>query len=69
MPDGFVNLQSKLRAIENDVECAFWTLIRMMQSDGLFRNAAGVLDQFQFFDQLVAFVLPLSAIRIRIRRF
>src|SRR5258708_25750227 len=69
MPDGFVNLQSKLRTIKNDVDHAFRALARVMQSDRLFRDAAGVLNQIQLFDQLVALVLPLSAIRIWIRPF
>src|ERR1035438_9893315 len=69
MSDGFVNLQSELRAVENDVECAFGTLVGMMECYCFFRYAAGILQQLQFFDQLVPFVLPLSAIRIRIRPF
>src|SRR5580693_168035 len=69
MPNGFVNLQSKLRTIENNVEHARWTLLRVMQSDRFFRNAAGVLDQLQLFNQLVAFVLPLTPIRVRIGPF
>ena len=45
MPDRFVDLQAKLRTVENDIECAFRALIRMMQSNRFFRNAAGVLHK------------------------
>src|SRR5712691_2713232 len=69
MADRFVDLQSKLRAVKDDVKRPFRTLVRMMQSNRFLRDAPGVLYQLQFFDQLVAFVLPLSAIRIRIRTF
>ena len=67
MPDGFVDLQPELRAIENDVEHAFGTLVGVMQSHGFFGDAAGILDEVQFINQFVSFVLPLSAERIRIR--
>jgi hypothetical protein len=69
MPDRLVNLQSQLRAIENDVEPAFRALLRMMQSNRFFGNTAGVLYEFQLFDQLVSLVLPLPAIGIRVRPF
>ena len=67
MPDRFVNLQPQLRAIENDVELAFRTLIGMMQRHRLFGDPPGVFEQLQFIDQLISLVLPLPAIRIRIR--
>src|ERR1700727_3855437 len=67
MPNRFVNLQSELRTIKNDVERAGRSLIRMMQRDRLFGDAPRVLDQLQFFDQFIAFILPLPAIRIWIR--
>jgi hypothetical protein len=64
MPDGFVNLQSQLRSIQNNGGCALRALVRMMQRDGFFRHAPGILHQFHFFDLLVAAVLPLPAVRI-----
>src|SRR5580700_10260361 len=67
MPDRFVDLQSKLRTIENNVERAFGALLSFMQRNRLFRDAARVLNQPQLVDQLVAFVLPLSTEGIRIR--
>jgi hypothetical protein len=67
--DRFVNLESELRAVENNVERAFRTLLRMMQSDRLLGDAARVLYEFQLIDQLVAFVLPLPAVGIGIRTF
>src|SRR5262249_30875075 len=51
----------KLRAFENYVEHAFRTLIRFVQSDGFFGNATRIFDQLQLFNELVSFVLPLSA--------
>ena len=67
MSHRLVNLQPELRAVENDVEFPFRTLIGMMQCDCLFGNAPRVLHQFQFLDQFISFVLPLSAIRVGIR--
>ena len=67
MSDRLVDLQTQLRAIENNGERTFRTLIGLVQRDCFFGDAPRVLDQFQFFDQFVAFVLPLSAKRIRIR--
>src|ERR1700692_193769 len=48
--DGFVDLQSKLRTIENHVELSFGALLRTLPSNRFFRNASGVLYQFQLFD-------------------
>ncbi len=67
MSNRFVDLQSELRRIENDVVIALRTLIGFVQGDGFFRDASSVLQQLQFFDQFVAFVLPLTAERVRIR--
>src|SRR5580704_783390 len=67
MPDGFVDLQSQLRAVKDDVERTLGALVGMMQSNRLFGDAAGVLDKLQFLDQFVALVLPLSAERVWIR--
>ena len=69
MADGFVNLQSQLRTIKDDIEPAFGALIGVMQCNGFFRDATSVLQQLQFFDQFVSFILPLPAVRIRIRTF
>src|SRR5271170_3434307 len=69
MPDRFMNLQPQLRAVENDVERAFRTLLRAMQRNRLFGDTARVLDQLQLIDQLVALVLPLSTVRIGVRPF
>src|SRR5580658_6057674 len=69
MPDRFMNLQPQLRAVENDVERAFGALFSSMQRNSFFRDAARVLDQLQLIYQLIAPVLPLSAVRIGIRPF
>src|SRR5450755_2861645 len=66
MPDRFVNLQSQLRAVENNVENALWALIRAVQCDRLFSNPAGVFQQLEFVDEFISFVLPLASKRIRI---
>ena len=42
MSDRFMNLQPELRAVENDVEAPFRTLLGLMQRNGLFRDAARV---------------------------
>ena len=39
----------------------------MCKRDCFFRDATSVLQQLQLFDQFVAFVLPLTTERIRIR--
>src|SRR6266851_3223149 len=67
MSDRFVNLQSQLRAVENNVEYALGTLVRAVQRDCLFADSACVLEQLEFVDELVSFVLPLAAERVRIR--
>jgi len=61
-----MNLQAELRTVEDDVKFSFWTLIGFVQRNGLFRDAPGVFYHLQFVNQLVSFVLPLAAIRIRI---
>src|SRR5262250_1544418 len=67
MADRFVNLKPKLRAIENNGEHSFRTLIRFEQRDGFFPHAAGILNQLQLLNEFVSFVLPLPTVRIRIR--
>src|SRR5215469_14365714 len=62
VPDRFVNLKSKLRTIKNDGEHPFRTLVSLEERDGFFAHASGVLKQLQLFNQLISFVLPLSAI-------
>src|SRR5438128_10736161 len=64
-----MNLQPELRALENNVKNAFWTLIGAVQSHCFFTNATGVSQKFELLDQLIAFVLPLPAKRIRVRAF
>src|SRR5262249_27792929 len=66
MPYGFMNLQSELRPLKNDVESPLGTLISFVQRDRLFCNAARILHQFQLVNQLVTLVLPLPTERIRI---
>ena len=58
-----MNLQAKLRTIENDGENAFRTLLRLVQGHRFFADAPGVFDKLELMDQLVPFVLPLSAVR------
>src|SRR5678815_2271960 len=65
--DGFVNLQPQLRAIENQIELAFGTLVGGVQRDGLFGDTRGVFQKLQFVYQLVAFQLMLTAEGIRVR--
>ena len=60
MSDRFVNLQSELRALKNNVEHTLGTLISAVQGYRFFADPAGILDQLQFLNQLVALVLPLS---------
>ena len=67
MADRLVNLQSQLRAIEDQVELAFRALIGAVQRDGFFGDARGVSDEIPLVDQLVAFELMLTAKGIRIR--
>ncbi len=67
MADGFVNLQSELAAIQDQIEAAFGALIGRVQRHGLFGDARRVLQQIEFVDQLVAFELVLAAEGIRIR--
>src|SRR5580658_3279850 len=55
-----VDLQAKLRAIEDEVELAFGALIRCVQGDGFFGDAGRVSDQVPLVDQLVAFELMLA---------
>src|ERR1700722_738554 len=65
--DRFMDLQTELRAVKNHIEHAFGTLVGMMQRDRFFGDSPGVLHQLQLFNQLVALILPLPAIRSRIR--
>src|SRR3981081_2241353 len=69
MTDGFVNLQSKLRTIENDVGRALRTLLGTMQSNRFFCDPAGILKKSQLLNHLIALVLQLPAKGIRIRAF
>src|SRR5215475_10340563 len=67
MPHRLVDLQPQLGTVENNVELALWTLISTMQRHRFLGDPAGVLNQLQFLNQFISFVLPLSAKRIRIR--
>src|SRR5580704_14880681 len=67
MPNGFVNLQTQLRAVKNNVKPPFRALLRMMQSNRFLRDATGVLHEFQLFNEFVSFILPLSPKGIGIR--
>src|SRR5437762_666554 len=67
MPDRFVNLQPKLRTLQNYVEGSFGTLRGRVQRHRLFPNAPRILDQPELVNQFVTFVLPLAAKGIRIR--
>ena len=62
-----MDLQPELRAVENDVELPFRTLIGVVQRHGLFPNAPRILHQLQLIDQFISLVLPLPAERIGIR--
>jgi hypothetical protein len=64
--DGFVDLQTELRAVQNQVEFAFGTLIGGVQRHGLFSHARSVFEQAQLFHQLVPLQLVLAAERIGI---
>ena len=64
--DGFVDLQTELRAIQNQVRLAFGTLIGGVQRHRLFSHPRRVLEQAQFFHQLVPLQLVLPAERIGI---
>jgi len=66
MADGFVNLQSELRAVENDRLRALGRLRRRMQRDRFFGNARRIPDQIERFHQFVAreLVLPAETVRI-----
>ena len=61
MADRFVNLQAELRAVQNQVELAFGTLIGGVQRHGLFGDARRVFEQAQFVHQFVALQLILAA--------
>src|ERR1700691_207779 len=55
MAHRLVDLQSQLRAIEDEIEFAFRTLIRAVHCHGFFGDARGVTGQIPFVNQLVAF--------------
>ena len=59
--DGFVNLQAQLRAVQNQVEFAFGTLVGGVQRHRLFGDPRRVLQQAQLVHQFVALQLILSA--------
>ena len=42
MAHRFVNLQTQLRAVENNIERALRTLVGFEQRDGFFAHAAGI---------------------------
>src|ERR1035441_4512690 len=67
MADRLVDLQSQLRAVEDEVELALGALIGAVQRDGFCGDARGVPDQVPLVDQLVALKLMLPAEGIRIR--
>src|SRR5438045_6168564 len=68
MPHGFVDLQPKLRAFQDDIERAFGALIGLVQRDSFFADSARVLNQLQLINQFIAFVLPLATERSRDRK-
>src|SRR5581483_12135637 len=63
MSNRLVNLQRQLRALEDDVERALRTLLRLVQRYTFLGDAACILQQLELVDQFVAFVLPLSTER------
>src|SRR5664279_5805172 len=67
MADGLVDLQRKLRRVENDIERAFGTLSSRMQRDRLLGNFGGMLQQLQLLDEFVPSGLELAAVRVGIR--
>ena len=64
-----MNLQAKLRALQDDRERTFRTLVRLMQRYRFLADPSRVLYQLKFLDQLVTFVLPLPTIRSWVRAF
>ncbi len=66
MADRFVDLQPELRAVENEIEHAFWTLIGGVERHGLFGDTRRVFEQPHLIDQLIAFQLVLPAERVRV---
>ncbi len=67
MADGFMNLQAKLRAFENDGALALRTLRGFMQSESFFGDALRVAGQIERLDEFVAGKLMLAAEAIRDR--
>ena len=67
MADGFVNLQSQLAAIQDQIEAAFGALIGRVQRHGLFGDARRVPQQIDFVNQLIALELVLAAEGVGIR--
>src|SRR5579871_4197415 len=59
--DGFVDLQAKLGAIEDEVECALGALVGGVEGDGFLGNARGVFQELQLVDELIPFQLILAA--------
>ena len=66
MPDGFVNLQTQLRAVQDDGVLPLGTLRGGMQRHTLLSQAPGVTGQIERLDQLVTLqhVLPAEAVGI-----
>src|ERR1700732_5063802 len=67
MADGFVNLQTELRAAKNDCAGSLGTLSGGMQRDGFFGDAWRVADQVERLNQLVALQGVLASKTIWVR--
>ena len=67
MPDGFVNLQSELRAVENNRPRAFRALRGFVQSHRFFADAVGVARQVHGLNQFVTLQSVLAAEAVGIR--
>src|SRR5581483_12500961 len=67
MADRFVDLQSQLRAVENQIELTLGTLLGGVQGDSFFGDSRSMSQQVQLVYEFVALELILSTKRIRIR--
>ena len=61
MADGFVNLQAKLRAAENNCAGSLGTLNSGVERNGFFGDVRRVTDKVERFNQLVALQGVLAA--------
>src|SRR3974390_1085271 len=67
MPDGFVDLEPELAAVEDQTELALGALVRGVERHSLLGDARRVSGKVEFVDELVALELILAAEGIRVR--